>query len=89
MDKINVSLDEPNFTFLCKYGHLIYGHGYDKQIIDISKIDMISLSKGDVITKEIPAVDKIFNIAVQDIGSDLIKEIIRRSPVYSHLYYDI
>ena len=89
MDKINVSLDEPNFTFLCKYGHLIYGHGYDKQIIDISRIEMISLSKGDIVTKEINSINKVFNIAVQDIGSDLIKEIIRRSPIYSHLYYDI
>jgi hypothetical protein len=50
---------------------------------------MVSLTKGEIIEKEVIWDNKNFKIALQDIGSDIIREIIRRSPIYSHLYYEI
>lgn len=89
MEEIIVSLNEPNFTFLCKNGHLVYGSGYDKKLIDISRMDMISLSKGEEIIKELFDINKKFTINIQGVESDMIKEIIRRSPIYSQIYYEI
>ncbi len=89
MEEIRASLNEPSFIHLCKTGNITYGSGYDKIELNITSLDMASLTKGEVIEKEIIWDNKKFKIALQDIGSNVIREIIRRSPIYSHLYYEI
>jgi hypothetical protein len=89
MEEIRSSLNEPSFIQLCKTGNLTYGQGYNKIELNITSLDMVSLTKGEIIEKEITWDNKNFKIVLQDIGSDVIREIVRRSPIYSHLYYDI
>jgi hypothetical protein len=45
------------------------------------------LATGEIVTKT--ENDQTFQYAVQDIGFELIKEIIRRSPIYGEMYYEL
>ena len=85
MKEIRILLNEPMFTQLCKTG--FYTHQNPRTEITFSKLDIKSIAIGDILEKEIDGI--LFKFALQDIGSDLIIEIVRRSPIYSDLSYDI
>lgn len=87
-----ILLTETTFTNLCKSGSLTHqwpkgGSQYGSTNIYITKSDMKKLTSGDILEKNFD--DDIVKIALQDIGLELIREIIRRSPIYSELYYEI
>ena len=87
MKENRISLNESSFTNLCKSGFYTYSSketGRDE--ISFTKMDIRKLSKGEIIEKN---VGNIYKFAVQDIGFDLIKEIVKRSPLYSELYYEL
>lgn len=80
--EIRISLNEVAFTNICKFGYVT------KQIpeegrteIRFTKSDIKILSSGEILTKNVGNVKVLF--ALQDIGTDLINEIIKRSPIYS------
>ena len=77
-----------NFTGVCKEGSITYGSGYNKAVIYISKIDMKKLATGEVVEFIVPE-HPIFLVSVQDIGLEMIKEILKRSTMYSDMYYEI
>jgi len=89
MKEIRILLTESTFTNVCKMGYITHRtneHGsFD---INISKLDLKKIASGSILEKLVGD-DILLKIAIQDIGSELIKEIIRRSPVYSDLYYEI
>lgn len=88
MKEIRILLNEVTFTNICKAGFLSHrGESYGTIDIPITKNDIKQLATGKIITKDMG--DDMIKIALQDIGFYLIKEIIRRSPMYSEMYYEI
>lgn len=87
MNEIRTVLDEKLFTQICKTGYMIHGAGYNATDVKFTKADITLLSSGEILEKV--ENDQIFKYMLQDIGFDLIKEIIKRSPIYSELYYEI
>lgn len=83
MREIRISLNETLFTKLCKEGHLQYNSTYGRSYAYFTKNDMLQLSTGQVVQKEVE--DVLLKIALQDIGIQLVKEIVRRSPLYSDI----
>ena len=87
MKENRILLNESTFTNLCKSGFFTYNSretGRDE--ISFTRLDIKSLAKGEIIEKN---VGNLYKFALQDIGFDLIKEIIKRSPIYSELYYEL
>lgn len=87
MSETRTSLGEKLFTKICKTGSLLHGSGYTGTEIRFTKIDILTLSKGEILEKNENG--KIFKYALEDFGIDLVKEIVKRSPIYSELYYEI
>jgi hypothetical protein len=87
MKEIRILLNEATFTNLCKSGFVRYNHPETgRHDIPISKEEIKSMTKGNILDKES---DGHFRIAIGDFGIDNIKEIIKRSPLYSQLYYEM
>jgi hypothetical protein len=87
MKETRIILDETSFTNLCKMGYFMHKGQTGTTSITITKNDIKKLSLGEIITKEFS--DESIKITLQDIGSYLIKEIIKRSPMFGDLYYEI
>lgn len=86
MDKkeIRTLFTESTFTHLCKIGFITHQSSLSgKNEIRFTKNDISNLSNGLIIEKEID--DAILKFALQDIGYDLIIEILKRSPIYSEI----
>ena len=88
MKETRILLTEITFTNLCKSGFLTQRSPlYGTIDINITKSDMGVITKGDILTKDIGG--DCFKIALQDIGLTMIREIVKRSPIYSEMYYEI
>lgn len=87
MKENRILLNEISFTNLCKSGfYRFYSKETGTDEISFTKLDMKSLAKGEIIEKN---VGNLYKFALQDIGFELTKEIIKRSPIYSEIYYEI
>jgi hypothetical protein len=86
-NEIRTLLNEVSFTHLCKKGIITHGTGYTKTDVYFTKVDMKNLASGEIVTKH--ENDQTFQYLLQDIGLELIKEIIRRSPIYGEMYYEL
>jgi hypothetical protein len=86
--EIRTSLNESMFTNICKHGFIRHqstlSGTYD---ISFTRIDIKHLCKGEVLEKQTD--DAVLKLALQDIGSELIREIVKRSPIYSELAQEI
>ena len=86
--EIRTSLNESMFTNICKHGFIRHqstlSGTYD---ISFTRIDIKHLCKGEVLEKQTD--DAVLKLALQNIGSDLIREIVKRSPIYSELSQEI
>lgn len=87
MNELRTVLGEKLFTQICKTGYMTHGTGYNATDVKFTKSDIIVLSTGEILEKV--ENDQIFKYLLQDIGTDLVKEIVKRSPIYSELYYEI
>lgn len=87
MKERKILLNEFSFTTLCKFGFLKHVSTIGTIDIHINKRDIIKLYKGEIVDKEYS--DEVIKIATADINPELFKEIIRRSPVFSELYYEL
>jgi hypothetical protein len=88
MKETRILLTEITFTNLCKSGYISQKSAmYGSIDINITKADMGVITKGDILSKDIGG--ELFKIALQDIGLTMIREIVKRSPVYSEMYYEI
>lgn len=88
MKEIRILLNETSFTNICKMGYITQRRD-DVGTFDVSitKADLKQISTGEVLEKEVNGVT--IKMALRDIGSELIKEIIKRSPIYSDMYYEL
>ena len=86
--EIRILLTEGSFTQVCKMGNIKYFISeHEKYEFSMSSMDMKQLAAGKIVTK--PIENKIFLITLQDIGTEMIRDILMRSPVYSSIAYDI
>jgi hypothetical protein len=88
MQEKRILLTESSFTNLCKFGFIVFSSpetGRDE--ISMTRLDIKSLAKGQIVEKNI---GNSYKVALQDnLDPELIKEIIKRSPIYSELYYEL
>ena len=86
--EIRASLNEAMFTNICKHGFIKHqstlSGTYD---VSFTRIDMKHLCTGEVLEKQTD--DAILKFGLQDIGLELIREIVKRSPIYSELAEEI
>jgi len=87
MKETRILLNETNFTNLCKMGYFTHLGELGTMNISITKTDIKRLANGEIISKEFS--NEVIKIALQDIGFELIKEIIKRSPMFSDMYYEM
>lgn len=83
---IEVKLDETNFTILCKIGHFTRNTPNGDDVIYFSKTDIKNLYNRETVIKTSYhkyEIDLLLN------DKYLIKEIIRRSPIFSDLYDEL
>lgn len=85
--EIRTVFNEITFTNLCKTGTVTHGIGYNKTDVYFTKEDIRKLAKGEMVSKK--ENDQVFLYLLQDLGIELIKEIIRRSPIYGEMYYEL
>lgn len=87
MKEIRILLDEDKFINTCKSGFVTYNHLIEGNFeIPITKEDVKVLATGEILSKPL---ERDFKIALADLGLEYIKEIIKRSPLYGQLYYEI
>jgi hypothetical protein len=82
MEEINIILNEINFTQICKTGFLTFNSPSGRIETYIGKSEMIELMSGSLL-KETNGYNLKLNIV--NIDSLMIKEIVKRSPLYSDL----
>lgn len=88
MGEIRILLTEATFTNVCKRGHILYIiSDHERYDFPLSTMDMKQITSGKVLTKVVEG--RTFNIALQDIGKEMIREILMRSPVFSGMAYEI
>lgn len=85
--EIRTVFNEITFTNLCKTGTVTHGIGYNKTDVYFTKQDIKKLVSGEILTKN--ENEQVFLYVLQDLGIELIKEIIRRSPIYGEMYYEL
>ena len=86
--EIRTSLNEAMFTNICKHGFIRHqstlSGTYD---IRFTRVDMKQLCLGEILEKQTD--DAILKFALQDLGLEMIREIVKRSPIYSELAQEI
>ncbi len=83
MKEVRILLTEETFTDLCKKGFVNYKLSmFNIAQLNITKDNMSKLISGEIIDK--PQDDVDFKIALQDIGTDRIHAILKRSPFYGN-----
>jgi hypothetical protein len=87
MQERKILLDEFSFTNVCKFGFIKHLGTLGTTNIHINKRDMRDLFEGKMVTKEFT--DEVVKIAITNLDPVLVKEIIRRSPMFAELYYEI
>lgn len=82
--EIRTVLTEEMFTHVCKVGFIsIRSNDFGKTDINFNKFDILQLVKGEIISKELGT--EVFKFALQIIDPEMIKEIVKRSPIFSEL----
>ena len=76
-------LTEVTFTNLCKSGFIVFNVFLGKTDLYFTKLDIIELANGGIVSKDFT--DEVVKIALNDIGTTVIREILKRSPIYSEL----
>lgn len=80
MKEKRILLTEPMFIGLCKKG---YYSTPDSGDLYFTKEDIKTLATGKIASKEESGIQWLFML--QDIGFDMIDEILKRSPIYMDL----
>lgn len=79
-----ILFNEDSFTNLCKMGFIKHqSPAIGRFDLHFYKHDIIKLAKGEIVSKDVDA--EVFKFMLQDIGSETIREIIKRSPIYYEL----
>lgn len=85
MKETRILLNEAMFTNLCKMGFYAAVENNSKSDLYFSKEDIRSLATGKIVAKESSYEQTNWMFMLQDIGFDIINEILKRSPIYTDL----
>ena len=80
--EIRILLTEDTFSQLCKIGFVSQRDSLGKIDIHFYKNDILELWSGKIVTK---IFGEVFKFALQDLGIDMIREMVKRSPIYYEL----
>jgi hypothetical protein len=81
--EVRILIGENLFTKICKFGYITKQLESGRTDIRFTKSDIIEISKGQILKKEIG--EDVILFLLQDIGDELVNEIIKRSPIYSSI----
>jgi hypothetical protein len=82
MEEIRVLLNEITFTNLVKSG--FYKINNSSSTISFSSNDILAMCKrGEIVDKQIN--NKLYRFIVSDLGFDIYRDILKRSPIWSNL----
>lgn len=82
--EIRILLTEDSFTYVCKVGFITHkSPQFGKIDIHFYKKDILDLVKGEIVTKNLAG--ELFKFALQDLGLEYLKEIVKRSPIFYEL----
>lgn len=82
--EIRTLLNEEMFTNVCKISFVtIRSIDYGKTDIHFHKVDILQLVKGEIVSKEIGT--ETFKFVIQNIDTEMIREILKRSPIFHEL----
>lgn len=76
-------LNTPQFTQLCKTGFMTKQTPEGRSDLQFYSTDMLELCSGKVVEKELYS--EKYRFQVNGISNDDIKEIVKRSPIYSNI----
>lgn len=76
-------LTEDRFSQLCKVGFIRYQNSEGSQDIHFYKTDILSLSKGEIVTKDLNI--EFLKFMLVKLDEETIREIVKRSPIYYEL----
>jgi hypothetical protein len=85
MKETRILLNEPMFTNLCKMGFYTAVENNMKNDLYFTKEDIKSLVNSKVVEKDASYTQTNWMFMLQDIGFDIINEILKRSPIYADL----
>jgi hypothetical protein len=82
--EIRILLTEDSFTYVCKVGFLTHrSPELGKIDIHFYKKDILDIVKGEIVSKDLA--NESFKFALQDLGTEYIREIVKRSPIFYEL----
>jgi hypothetical protein len=76
-------LNTPQFTQLCKTGFMTKQTPEGRGDLQFYSIDMLELCNGKIVEKQFNS--ETYRFQVAGISNDDIKEIVKRSPIYSNI----
>ena len=85
MKETRILLNEPMFTNLCKMGFYTAVENNMKNDLYFTKEDIKLLVNSKVVEKDASYTQTNWMFMLQDIGFDIINEILKRSPIYADL----
>lgn len=85
--EIRLIFNESSFTNVCKNGFMPYKDSNGSMDIRFTRTDIKTLCKGEILTIDMNEA-KIL-IILEDLGLEYIREILRRSPIFSDLSLEI
>ena len=86
--EIRILLNEAQFSQVVKIGRIVYvTTNASKTEFPLSSMDVREMCNGKILIKKVD--DQIFEIAIAKIDKETIKEILKRTPLYSSLAEEI
>ncbi len=85
--EIRILLTEAQFSQVVKMGRIVYMTDASKVEFPLSSLDVREICNGKILTKNID--EQIFQIAIGKMDKEIIREILKRTPLYSSLAEEI
>ncbi len=85
MKETRILFTEQTFTNLCKKGYYTAAENNSTSDLYFTKEDIKLLVKGEIVTKEASYEQTNWLFMLQDIGIEMVREILKRSPIYSEM----
>ncbi len=87
--EIKIVLNESSFSQVVKVGRIVYILNVEGQKVELplTSIDVKEICKGNILIRRVD--DYIVKVALNVIDREMIKEILRRTPLYSSLAEEI
>lgn len=86
MEEIRILLGENKFTNICKSGFLYYTNNNNHATLYFTKDNILNLTKDEIVSIKSEGLNFKLKLSLD---YELAREIIKRSPLFSELYYEL